>query len=46
MIEAVRVQGLEGVVAKRLDSVYESGQRSAELVVRCFGSAEDFLEFS
>ena len=28
-LEATRVQGLEGVVAKRLDSVYEPGRRSA-----------------
>ena len=28
MINAVRSQGLEGVVAKRLDSAYEPGQRS------------------
>ena len=28
LIEAVRAHGLEGLVAKRLDSVYESGQRS------------------
>lgn len=28
LIQAVRAQGLEGLVAKRLDSVYEPGQRS------------------
>jgi bifunctional non-homologous end joining protein LigD len=28
LIEAVRAQGLEGIVAKRLDSRYEPGQRS------------------
>jgi ATP-dependent DNA ligase len=28
LIRAVREQGLEGLVAKRLDSLYESGQRS------------------
>jgi bifunctional non-homologous end joining protein LigD len=28
LIESVRAQGLEGLVAKRLDSRYESGQRS------------------
>jgi ATP-dependent DNA ligase len=28
LIRAVREQGLEGIVAKRLDSVYEPGQRS------------------
>jgi len=28
LIDAVRAHGLEGLVAKRLDSVYESGQRS------------------
>jgi bifunctional non-homologous end joining protein LigD len=28
LIRAVREQGLEGVIAKRLDSTYESGRRS------------------
>jgi bifunctional non-homologous end joining protein LigD len=28
LIQSVRAQGLEGVVAKRLDSLYESGKRS------------------
>ncbi|MCW5983560.1 MAG: non-homologous end-joining DNA ligase [Bryobacteraceae bacterium] len=28
VVEAVRAQGLEGIVAKRLDSAYEPGQRS------------------
>ena len=28
MVEASRAQGLEGVIAKRLDSVYEPGRRS------------------
>jgi bifunctional non-homologous end joining protein LigD len=31
LIRAVREQGLEGLVAKRLDSVYEPGQRSGGL---------------
>jgi bifunctional non-homologous end joining protein LigD len=28
LVESVRLQGLEGLVAKRLDSTYEAGQRS------------------
>src|SRR5262249_51796670 len=28
LVQSVRLQGLEGLVAKRLDSVYEAGQRS------------------
>ena len=31
MISAVRKQGLEGVVAKRKDSLYEPGKRSGSL---------------
>jgi hypothetical protein len=32
MLSAVRGQGLEGVVAKRKDSIYESGQRTGSWV--------------
>jgi bifunctional non-homologous end joining protein LigD len=30
LLDAVRAQGLEGVIAKRLDSTYEPGRRSAQ----------------
>ena len=32
LIHAIREQGLEGIVAKRLDSSYESGKRSGAWV--------------
>jgi bifunctional non-homologous end joining protein LigD len=32
LIEAVKKQGLEGIIAKRIDSVYEPGQRSGSWV--------------
>jgi bifunctional non-homologous end joining protein LigD len=35
MISAVREQGLEGVVAKRKDSLYEPGKRSGTLGSSC-----------
>ena len=34
LIESVKAQGLEGLVAKRLDSRYESGQRSGAWQMR------------
>jgi ATP-dependent DNA ligase len=43
MIEAVRVQGLEGVVAKRLDSVYESGQRSGAWQKMRINKGQEFV---
>ena len=32
MVEASRAQGLEGVIAKRLDSIYEPGRRSGRTI--------------
>jgi bifunctional non-homologous end joining protein LigD len=43
VLEAARSQGLEGVIAKRLDSVYESGRRSACWVKVKLVTRDDFL---
>jgi DNA ligase D-like protein (predicted ligase) len=43
MIEAVRAQGLEGVVAKRLDSKYEGGERSGAWVKIRINSGQEFV---
>jgi ATP-dependent DNA ligase len=43
MIETVQEQGLEGVVAKRRDSVYESGKRSGAWVKFRIGGRQEFV---
>jgi bifunctional non-homologous end joining protein LigD len=43
VIEAVRAQGLEGLVAKRLDSRYESGQRSGAWQKMRVNRASEFV---
>jgi bifunctional non-homologous end joining protein LigD len=43
LIEAVRAQGLEGIVAKRLDSRYESGQRSGAWQKMRVNRAQEFV---
>jgi bifunctional non-homologous end joining protein LigD len=43
IIKAVRKQGLEGVVAKRRDSLYESGERTGAWVKLPLKPKEDFL---
>jgi DNA ligase D-like protein (predicted ligase) len=43
MIEAVRAQGLEGVVAKRLDSKYEAGERSGAWVKIRINAGQEFV---
>ncbi len=43
LITAVRAQGLEGVVAKRLDSVYEPARRSGAWVKLRIGGGQDFV---
>lgn len=43
MIRAVREQGLEGLVAKRLDSVYVPGQRSGAWRKMRVNRAQDFV---
>ena len=43
MITAVRAQNLEGVVAKRLDSFYEPGQRSGAWVKLRVGGGQEFV---
>ncbi len=41
LLEAARAQGLEGIVAKRLDSLYQPGLRSRDWVkVKCVGRQE------
>ncbi len=43
LIRAVREQGLEGIVAKRLDSAYEPGQRSGAWRKMRVNRSEDFV---
>jgi DNA ligase D-like protein (predicted ligase) len=43
LVRAVRAQGLEGLVAKRLDSVYEPGQRSGAWRKMRINRARDFV---
>jgi ATP-dependent DNA ligase len=43
LIRAVREQGLEGIVAKRLDSVYEPGQRSGAWRKMRVNRSQDFV---
>src|SRR4029077_20130532 len=43
MLEVVRQHGLEGVVAKRLDSPYEPGRRSGAWVKHRIAQQDDFL---
>jgi DNA ligase D-like protein (predicted ligase) len=43
IIAAVREQGLEGVVAKRRDSVYEPGKRSGAWVKLRIGGRQEFV---
>jgi bifunctional non-homologous end joining protein LigD len=43
MISLVEEHGLEGVVAKRLDSRYESGRRSGAWQKLCLTQAEEFV---
>jgi bifunctional non-homologous end joining protein LigD len=43
LIEAVRAQGLEGLVAKRLDSVYEPGARSGAWLKMRINRSEQFV---
>jgi DNA ligase D-like protein (predicted ligase) len=43
MISAVRAQGLEGIVAKRRDSLYESGSRNGAWVKMRIGGGQEFV---
>ena len=43
LLEAVRAQGLEGVVAKRLDSPYREGSRSGEWVKERVWNRQEFV---
>jgi bifunctional non-homologous end joining protein LigD len=43
LVRAVRAQGLEGLVAKSLDSVYEPGQRSGAWRKMRINRAQDFV---
>jgi ATP-dependent DNA ligase len=43
MISAVRSQGLEGIVAKRRDSLYEAGRRNGAWVKTRIGSGQEFV---
>ncbi len=43
MIKAVRAQGLEGIVAKRLDSIYEPGQRSGAWQKMRINKGQEFV---
>lgn len=43
MVSAVRLQGLEGVVAKRRNSFYEAGRRSGAWVKMRIGGGQEFV---
>lgn len=43
MLAAVKQQGLEGVVAKRLDSIYEPGKRSGAWVKHRVNAGQEFV---
>jgi ATP-dependent DNA ligase len=43
MISAVRAQGLEGIVAKRRDSLYERGRRNGAWVKMRIGGGQEFV---
>ncbi len=43
MISAVRAQGLEGIVAKRRDSLYEPGRRNGTWVKMRIGGGQEFV---
>jgi DNA ligase D-like protein (predicted ligase) len=43
MITAVREQGLEGIIAKRRDSLYESGKRTGAWVKVRIGGRQEFV---
>jgi bifunctional non-homologous end joining protein LigD len=43
MISAVRAQRLEGIVAKRLDSLYEPGRRNGAWVKMRIGGGQEFV---
>lgn len=43
VIEAIRAQGLEGIVAKRLDSRYEAGQRSGAWLKMRLNQGQEFV---
>jgi len=43
MLAAVKAQGLEGVVAKRLDSLYESGKRTGAWVKFRVNAGQEFV---
>jgi bifunctional non-homologous end joining protein LigD len=43
MISAVRAQGLEGIVAKRRDSLYEPGSRNGAWVKMRIGGGQEFV---
>ena len=43
MISAVRAQGLEGLVAKRRDSLYEPGRRNSAWVKMRIGGGQEFV---
>ena len=43
MLAFVKSQGLEGIVAKRSDSVYESGRRSGSWVKRRINASQEFV---
>jgi ATP-dependent DNA ligase len=43
MISAIRAQGLEGIVAKRRDSLYEPGRRNGAWVKMRIGGGQEFV---
>ena len=43
IIEAVKEQGLEGIVAKRIDSIYESGERSGSWLKYKTNQSQEFV---
>ena len=43
LVEAVREQGLEGIIAKRVESLYQSGERSGAWLKMRVGGGQEFV---
>ena len=43
IIQAIRQLGLEGVIGKRIDSIYESGERSGAWIKYRTNKAQEFV---
>ena len=46
IIQAIRQLGLEGVIGKRIDSIYESGERSGAWIKYRTNKAQEFVNLA